>query len=168
MSTDVCLVYFTLHKFNYINLIPVYNFTAPKYHWKRWDTNEVIMRDSAVLSFTNGLNRTDKGIYACIIENKHGNNVANFTINILCEYYHRYYFFYTTWLNNHISLYQIVPLIMSRFLPVFSFLCQFFFIRFSRILSYIRTNGLALKNKLIKIWLLEDIIGAFSVPVIFI
>ncbi|KAL7033530.1 hypothetical protein ACKWTF_007630 [Chironomus riparius] len=56
---------------------------APKYQWKRWDTNEVFVRNSPVLTFPNGLNRTDKGIYSCIVENKHGNNVANITMNIL-------------------------------------------------------------------------------------
>jgi hypothetical protein len=27
----------------------------------------------------------DKGVYSCIVENKHGSNVANITMNILCE-----------------------------------------------------------------------------------
>ncbi|KAG5680757.1 hypothetical protein PVAND_010244 [Polypedilum vanderplanki] len=56
-------------------------YPGPKYYWKRWETNEVIVNNS-VLTFPNGLNRTDKGIYACIVENKHGSNVANITMNI--------------------------------------------------------------------------------------
>lgn len=41
---------------------------------------------TAALTFPGGLNRTDKGVYSCIVENKHGSNVANITMNILCEF----------------------------------------------------------------------------------
>jgi hypothetical protein len=42
---------------------------------------------TAALTFPRGLNRTDKGVYSCIVENKHGSNVANITMNILCEFF---------------------------------------------------------------------------------
>jgi hypothetical protein len=64
---------------------------APQYQWKRLDTNEWL-RNSPALMFPNGLNRTDKGVYSCIVENKHGSNVANITMNILCEYTHIFLF----------------------------------------------------------------------------
>lgn len=63
---------------------------APKYRWKRLDTNEDLSSAQA-LTFSNGLNRTDKGVYSCIVENKHGSNVANITMNILCELYIFFY-----------------------------------------------------------------------------
>lgn len=58
--------------------------SAPKYHWKRLDSHEVLSSVQA-LTFTKGLNRTDKGVYVCIAENKHGSSVANIIMNILCE-----------------------------------------------------------------------------------
>ncbi|CRK99567.1 CLUMA_CG012880, isoform B [Clunio marinus] len=54
----------------------------PQFHWKRFGSNDVLM-STAALKFTRGLNRTDKGVYSCIVENKHGSNVANITMNIL-------------------------------------------------------------------------------------
>lgn len=53
-----------------------------KFHWKHLDTNEVLMNTTA-LTFPRGLNRTDKGVYSCIVSNKHGSNSANITMNIL-------------------------------------------------------------------------------------
>lgn len=79
------LIFLYLHKFNYITS----KFKiAPKYRWMRLDSN---ISHQQALTFTKGLNRTDKGVYVCIAENKHGSSVANITMNILCELYSNFF-----------------------------------------------------------------------------
>lgn len=88
------------YKFNYniffflvhFSLLLVCWKTAPKFRWERLDTNQELMT-TAALTFSRGLNRTDKGVYSCIVENKHGSNVANITMNILCEFFSLFPFF---------------------------------------------------------------------------
>lgn len=57
---------------------------APKIQWKHLDTDEVLAA-SEHLRFSKGISRTDNGVFSCIADNRHGIEVANLTIDVLCE-----------------------------------------------------------------------------------
>lgn len=93
------------------------NLTAPNFHWKRLDTNEVLMT-TAALTFPRGLNRTDKGVYSCIVKNKHGSNVANITMNILCEFFSFFLvLIHFSFFIINVALLSLVPMIVFKHQP---------------------------------------------------
>lgn len=59
---------------------------APTITWKRLDNNETLKPMSSSKLVLSALTRSDKGVYSCIAENKHGSSMTNFTINIQCEH----------------------------------------------------------------------------------
>ncbi|CAO1401818.1 unnamed protein product [Diamesa tonsa] len=54
----------------------------PNFHWNRFETNELVANGNA-LTVNKGLYRSDKGIYSCVAENKHGRSSVDILMNIL-------------------------------------------------------------------------------------